>query len=160
MIAHRHLAHPLEDDQLDFGDVGEVDERRDLLVVPRPHGIGTRSMMSWMTASVVRPWLAACGPSQMRWLRMYGREVLDVFRVDLGALALQQRPDLGEPSPADDRARRRAEVDAALDQLGRRVGQPVGVRVVGTRRRDQPLDVLAEAFVQEHLLVDARRAAR
>ncbi len=72
MIADRHLAHALEDDELDLGDVRQVDERRDLLVVPRPHGIGTRSMMSLMTASVVSPWLAACGPSQMRWLRMYG----------------------------------------------------------------------------------------
>ena len=72
VLAERDLAHPLQDEQLDLGDVGEVDERRDLLVVPGPHGIGTRSMMSWMTASVVRPWLAACGPSQMRWPRTYG----------------------------------------------------------------------------------------
>ncbi len=109
-----------------------------------------------MTASVVSPWLAACGPSQMRWLRMYGREFLNVLRVDLGALALEQRPDLGEASPADDRARRGAEIDAALDELGRRPGQPVRVRVVGSRGRHQPLDVLAEPFVQEHLLGDAR----
>ena len=31
---------------------------------------------------------------------------------------------------------------------------PVGVGVVRTRRRDEALDVLAEALVQEHLLVD------
>ena len=37
---------------------------------------------------------------------------------------------------------------------------PVGVRIVGSGRRDQALDVLAEPLVQEHLLVDARRAAR
>ena len=59
-----------------------------------------------------------------------GREVLDVFRVDLGPVAHEQRPDLGEPAPADDRARRGAEIDAVLDQLGRRVDEPVGVRVV------------------------------
>ena len=70
----RHLAHPLQDHQLDLGDVGQVDQRRDRpsAAPHRPHGIGTRSTTSWMTASVVRPWLAACGPSQMRWLRMYG----------------------------------------------------------------------------------------
>ena len=32
---------------------------RELLVIPRPHGTGTRAMMSCTTASVVRPWLAA-----------------------------------------------------------------------------------------------------
>ena len=36
------------------------------------------------------------------------------------ALAHEQRPDLGQAAPADDRARRRAEIDAALDQLRRR----------------------------------------
>ncbi len=34
---------------------------------PRPHGIAVRSMTSWITASVVSPWLAACGPSHRRW---------------------------------------------------------------------------------------------
>ena len=74
MLADRHLAHPLEDEQLDLGDVGQVDERRrpSPCSASRPHGIGTRSTMSLMTASVVSPWLAACGPSQMRWPRMYG----------------------------------------------------------------------------------------
>ena len=33
---------------------------------------------------------------------------------------------------------------------------PIRVGVVGTRRRHQALDVLAEALVQEHLLVDER----
>ena len=88
------------------------------------------------------------------------REILDVFRIHLGAPALQQRPHLGQPAPADDRARRRAQVDAALDQLRRRMLAPVGVGVVRTRRRHQPLDVLAEPLVQEHLLVDRARAAR
>ena len=55
MIANRDLAHAFEDHELDLGDVRHVDERRDLLVVPRPHGTGTRSMMSLMTASGVNP---------------------------------------------------------------------------------------------------------
>src|SRR6187397_3112647 len=67
MLANRHLAHPLQDHQLDFGDVREAD-----IGSVCCHGIGTRSMTSWMTASVVRPWLAACGPSQTRWGSTYG----------------------------------------------------------------------------------------
>jgi hypothetical protein len=72
VFAHGHFAHPFQDDQLDFGDIGQVDQRRELLVIPGPHGIGTLSRMSWMTASDVSPWLAACGPSQTRWLSTYG----------------------------------------------------------------------------------------
>jgi|GEM_PF-5725555 len=34
-------------------------------------GMATFSMMSLTTASVVRPWLAAWGPSQMRWPSTY-----------------------------------------------------------------------------------------
>src|SRR3954462_1531643 len=44
-------------------------------------------------------------------------EILDVFGIDLGPLADQQRPDFGQASPADDRTRRGAEIDAVLDQL-------------------------------------------
>ena len=67
MIAQRELAHPLEDDELDLADLRQVDERSDFLL-PRPHGIGTFATTSFTTSSDVRPWLAACGPSQMRWL--------------------------------------------------------------------------------------------
>ena len=96
VLADRELAHPLEDEQLDLGDLREVDERLDFLFASpqrafsrgrannpervcdrrQPdayeskgdhHGIGVFSMMSLITASVVRPWLAACGPSQRRW---------------------------------------------------------------------------------------------
>src|SRR5206468_5987699 len=66
VLAHGDFAQAREDHELDLGDVGQVDERRNLLVIARPHGIGTRSMTSRMTASVVSPWLAACGPSQTR----------------------------------------------------------------------------------------------
>ena len=45
------------------------------------------------------------------------RQVLDVFRKHFRAAPLQQRPHLGEAAPADDRARRGAEIDAALDQI-------------------------------------------
>ena len=69
VLAERELAHPLEDDQLDLADLREVDQRCDLLLAG-PHGIGTRATTSFTTSSAVRPWLAACGPSQMRWLRM------------------------------------------------------------------------------------------
>ena len=66
MIAEGQLAHPLEDDEFEFRDVREVDEGCQFLVVARSHGTGTRAMTSSITAFVVRPWLAACGPSQMR----------------------------------------------------------------------------------------------
>jgi hypothetical protein len=65
MFAERELPHPLQDDQLDLADLGEIDQRRDLLLAG-PHGIGTRATTSFTTDSAVRPWLAACGPSQMR----------------------------------------------------------------------------------------------
>ena len=84
------------------------------------------------------------------------RQVLDVFGIDLVAVAHEQRPHLGEAAPDDDRARRGAEVDAGFDQLRRRVPKPVGVRVIGTRVDDQPLDVVAEPLVQEHVLGDRR----
>src|SRR5207253_2422778 len=76
VLAHRELAHPLQDEQLDFRDLGQVDELVLLTILGRRgqnlhQGIATRSRMSLMTTSTVRPWLAACGPSQMRWLRMY-----------------------------------------------------------------------------------------
>ena len=73
----------LQDEQLDLGELRQVDERRlaglgsalDLAFLGRRVRIfiresRTRSMMSLITASVVSPWLAACGPSQMRWPRM------------------------------------------------------------------------------------------
>ena len=69
MLADRELAHPAQDEQLDLGQLGEIDERFDV-GFSGPHGMGIRSMTSLMTVSVVRPWLAACGPSQMRWPRM------------------------------------------------------------------------------------------
>src|SRR4029453_18238476 len=80
MLADRELAHPAKDEQLDFGQLRQVDERLDVLFAGTHltsdfrlltcggHGIGTRSMTSLITRSVVSPWLAACGPSQMRWL--------------------------------------------------------------------------------------------
>ena len=55
MIAEGHLAHALDDDQFDFGYVGEVDEGRQFLVVACSHGTGTRAMTSATTASVVNP---------------------------------------------------------------------------------------------------------
>ena len=82
------------------------------------------------------------------------RQFLDVFRIDLGTPVLQQRPHLREPAPADDGPRRGAQVDAALDQIRGRVVPPVGVFVVGPRRRHQPLDVAAEPIVQKHALAD------
>src|SRR3990170_1950522 len=65
MLTHRQLAHPLEDEELDLGDLRQVHQWFAFLL-PCSHGIATRSRMSLMTRSVVRPWLAACGPSQMR----------------------------------------------------------------------------------------------
>jgi hypothetical protein len=38
MLADRELAHPLQDDQLDFGDLRQVDERLDFLFA-RSHRI-------------------------------------------------------------------------------------------------------------------------
>ncbi len=35
----------------------------------KDHGMAVFSMMSLITASVVSPWLAACGPSHKRWAR-------------------------------------------------------------------------------------------
>ena len=81
-------------------------------------------------------------------------EILDVFRIDFRAAADEQCPHLRQASPADDRARRGAEIDAVLDELGRRMGVPVGVGVVGARRRHEPLNVRAEARMQEDFLVD------
>ena len=79
VLADRELAHPPQDEQLDLGDLRQVDERFDvgsrsasIGVLRRrstAHGTATRSMTSSITMSAVRPWLAACGPSQMRWPR-------------------------------------------------------------------------------------------
>ena len=58
MIANRDLAHAPQDQQLDLGDFGHVDERSLHARILRPvraHGMGTRSMMSLITRSVVRP---------------------------------------------------------------------------------------------------------
>ena len=66
VLADRELAHPFHDAELDLRHVRQGDEGH------LAHGIGVRSMMSAITASVVRPWLAACGPSQMRWPSTYG----------------------------------------------------------------------------------------
>src|SRR6185436_1299874 len=76
-------------------------------------------------------------------------EVLDVLRIYLGAPAVEQRPHLDDASPADRRARRRAEIDGLLDQLGRRSMVPLGFRVVRSRGADEPPDVSGERFVQE-----------
>lgn len=84
VVADGDLAQPPQDEQLDLRDVVQAHERGRLLVVARVvqrlracgpgqrwlvavHGTGTRSMMSLITISVVRPWLAAWGPSQSRW---------------------------------------------------------------------------------------------
>src|SRR4030095_210681 len=45
MLADRELAHPLEDDQLDFGDLRQVDERLDLLLAS-PHSEGSKQASS------------------------------------------------------------------------------------------------------------------
>src|SRR6185295_11632756 len=71
MIADRELAHPLQDEQLNLREIREVHQRI-VALLAAPHGMATRSTTSLMTASVVSPWLAACGPSQMRCLRMWG----------------------------------------------------------------------------------------
>jgi hypothetical protein len=52
-----------------------------------------------------------------------GRQILNIFRIHFGPVTLEERPDFREAGPADDGARRRPEVDAALDQVGRRVNQ-------------------------------------
>ena len=126
VIAERELLHPLQDEQLDLGDLGEVDQRFGGRALR--HGTGTRSTMSSMTISTVTPWLAACGPSQTRCAEHVLRQILDVLRIHLRAPPPQQRPHLDEPPPADGRARRRAEVHALLDQFGRRVVMPLGLR--------------------------------
>ena len=140
MLAGRHLAHPLQDDELDFVELGQVDERLDLLLA-RPHGMPTRvddvldhALGRQAVAGRVRP-----EPDAMA--EDVRRELLDVLRVHLGPAPHEQRPHLREAAPADDGARRRAEIDAALDELGRRVDQPVGVGVVRPRRGHQPLNV-------------------
>src|SRR4029079_6672225 len=66
VTAQGELSHALQDEQLDLGDVRQADER--LGGLPVHHGTGTCSMTSLITMSTVTPWLAACGPSQMRWL--------------------------------------------------------------------------------------------
>ena len=91
----------LQDEQLDLGDLGQVDERRRRRRCSRrSHGIGTRSTTSSITASVVRPWLAACGPSQMRWPRTYGARSWMSSGIDLGRAAARAapRPWPGGPS--------------------------------------------------------------
>src|SRR5437763_7773931 len=55
MVANRELAHPLQDEELDLGQLREVDQRI-VALLSRSHGIATRSTMSLPTASVVRPW--------------------------------------------------------------------------------------------------------
>ena len=118
------------------------------------HGIGTFATMSSITCSEVMPWLVACGPSQMRWLKHVLRELLHVFGIHLCATVHQNGPDLDEPSPADRRARRCAEVDVLLDHLRRRAELPVGFRVVRPRGADETPDVLPELLVEKHFARD------
>jgi hypothetical protein len=53
VLADRHLTHPLQDEQLDLGDICQADVG--IVGLPRFHGTGTRSITSWMTISVVSP---------------------------------------------------------------------------------------------------------
>ncbi len=148
MITERELLHPLEDEQLDLGDLAQRDER------VRCHGTGTRSRTSSMTMSTVTPWLAACGPEPDAVTQHVLRQVLHVLWIHLRSAAEQQRPHLHEPSPADRGARGRAQVDAPFDELGRRAIVPRRFGVVRTRRPHEAPDVLGERFVQEHLAGD------
>src|SRR5437762_14220483 len=81
-------------------------------------------------------------------------EILDVFGINLSAAPYEQRPHFGQASPADNRARRGAKIHAVLHQFGWRVHVPVRVWIMRPRGRDEALDVVAEALVQEDLLVD------
>jgi hypothetical protein len=76
VLSGRELGHALADHELDLGDLREIDE-----AVRFDHGMGTLSITSLITTSIVMPWLAACGPSQIRWPRIL-REIPDVLRVD------------------------------------------------------------------------------
>src|SRR5581483_9422355 len=69
-------------------------------------------------------------------------ELLHVFWKDFVAPMAQQAPHFGEPRPADRGARRRAKVDASLDELRRRMVDPIGFGVVRARRAHEPPDVL------------------
>src|SRR5262245_37049859 len=64
MLSEGQFLHPFQDEQLNLRNLGEIDERfgdRTGL-----HETGTRFTMSSINMSTVTPWLAACGPSQMR----------------------------------------------------------------------------------------------
>ena len=68
-VGPRHvLPHAPHDDQLDVLDLGPANQ---LVAGAGSHGIGTRSMISPITASTETPWPAACGASQMRWPSTY-----------------------------------------------------------------------------------------
>ena len=161
MIAHRHLAHPLEDDQLDLGDVREVDERREFLVVARSHGIGNpvddvRDDRIGRQAVARR--MRAEPDAMAEHVR---RQFLDVLRLAPPSRSCMSSAQTLASRPQQMIARGDAPRSTPRStSVGRRMRQPVGVRVVGPGGRDETLDVLAEPLVQEHLLVDARRAAR
>ena len=70
VVATCHFAHAAQDTKFDFGNVRQAHERSRRILGPGAcrlrHGTGTRATTSSMTASVVNPWLAACGPSHSR----------------------------------------------------------------------------------------------
>ena len=83
VLADRELAHPLQDEQLDLGDLRQVDERRrpSCRGSPRdPHGIGTRSMMSSITASVGQAVARGVRAEPDAVAEDVRRQILDVFR--------------------------------------------------------------------------------
>ena len=68
VIAERELLHAPEDEELDLGDFGQVDEGR-RLDSPSWNGHPVDDVVDDHLDGT--PWLAACGPSQTRWPSTY-----------------------------------------------------------------------------------------
>ena len=86
------------------------------------------------------------------------REVLDVLGVHLGAASNEQRPHLGEAAPADDRPRRGAQIDAALDERIDYV--EIKVEEVARKRAREELGIELARGAAEGLVVRDHHPAR
>ena len=100
VLADRELAHPLEDEQLDFGDVGQADERFDIagLIGARPRGRPASSRNRHPLDEVVDDRFgrqAVAGrmrPEPDAMAEHVGRQILDVLRIDFVAALARAAP--------------------------------------------------------------------
>ena len=91
VIADRHVTHPLEDDELDFGDLGEIDEAARPL--PEPLSWNRHPVDDVLNHGLRRqPVAGRVGTEPQTVAEHVGREVLNVFRVHFRAVPLRAAP--------------------------------------------------------------------